>query len=602
MTRNPPATWFGRPARLLTIVVALVGILALNALPLGEAQAQKKAAVKNAKDWTHHIDPDLGFGGTNEIDLINKEIAKAWKDNEITPSERCSDFEFIRRASLDIIGRIATIDELKVYMKKDPPKFRRSRLIARLLKSDEFAHNWANRWTTLLLTRSAPEVTRKQMYLFLMDEFSKTNPSWAKTARELISATGSSNEKGQVNFVLMHMGEQIKNKASLGRFDMVPVTSRTIKLFMGLQIQCSQCHNHPFTDRWQQHHFWDINGFFRQADAPNGRPQFVDRKNNNNEVMRGNFTLSDNSKFNVDGLIPYEPRNATLKFTSPRFIDQPQTRLPKNPAKTRRQLLAEFVTKSPYFGKAFVNRVWGHFMGMSFTKTGPADFGEHNPISHPELLEKLGKSWAENYDHDPRQLIWWICNSDAYQLNSVANKTNDSRDAERLFGRMLLKAMTPEQLFESVVVATQPKFTNNTDDRDKARKEFLERLVVNFGDDEGNEQTFNGTVVQSLLLMNSKELNNAIRIPDKKGTGSGTLAKALMHPTSEQQLMYLYLAALNRPPTKRETQRILKNPNMILLPGIRRPTTVQEAYRFRAEYYQDIFWALLNSSEFYLNH
>ena len=123
----------------------------------------------------------------------------------------------------------------------------------------------------------------------------------------------------------------------------------------------------------------------------------------------------------------------------------------------RRKELAKFITTSPYFAKAFINRTWGHFFGKSFTKDNVDDFGEHNPVTNPELLDRLAEDWAKKYNHNPRELIRWICNSRAYSLASVANKTNDKPEDEVFFSRMLLKSMSPEQLFDSLMVATQAK-------------------------------------------------------------------------------------------------------------------------------------------------
>lgn len=536
--------------------------------------------------------PDVG--GLEQVTFINSEIERMWKENEITPAERCSDYEFIRRASLDIIGRIAKIDEIKQFL-SDPPKLRRSRLIERLLASDEFPHHFATTWTTLLLTRSAPKVTHDQMYLYLFDELAKKEPDWSKVATDLITATGDSNENGAVNFILMHMGEQIKDSpGDNGKFDMVPVTSRTTKLFLGLQTQCTQCHDHPFNDVWYQKHFWGINAYFRQANAPNGRPMMGNDKKN--EVMRGNYRLVDDTGLNKEGIVSYERRNAVLLYTKPRFLDG--TKISSTSKKTRREELAEMITTSPYFGKAFVNRTWGHFFGISFTKDSVDDFGEHNPISHPELLKKLGEDWSQKYKHNPRDLIRWICNSKAYGLSSVANKTNITRDSKRFFSRMLLKAMTPEQLFESLMVATQSQAASNSEDRKKLREQWLNRLVVNFGDDEGNEQSFNGTVVQALLLMNGKEINQAIS--DRK---NGTVANVLKQPgiTPQKAMAQLYLAALNRTPTQEEYAKIL-NSQMILMPRVGGPRTPQERVAYFADFYEDLFWAILNSNEFFLNH
>src|SRR5262249_29778593 len=142
----------------------------------------------------------------------------------------------------------------------------------------------------------------------------------------------------------------------------------------------------------------------------------------------------------------------------------------------------------------------------------------------------------------------------AYNLSSVANKTNEKAETEPFFSRMLLKAMSPEQLFESLIVATQAEMFESKDNRKKIREQWMKNLTANFGDDEGNEVTFNGTVVQALMMMNGDDINKAISSKEK---GTVALAVATKHSTGAV-LDYLYKAALNRPPTAREAAKILE--------------------------------------------
>lgn len=524
-------------------------------------------------------------GGADQVAFINEQIEKGWADNKLEPAARCSDFEFIRRVSLDLIGRIAKTSEIETFM-SDPPRERRSKLIERLLESEEFPNHFANLWTNMLLTRSAPKVNHDQMHLWLYEQFEKKDASWAKVMHGLITATGDTNENGAVNYILAHLGEEIKGDGrENGRYDMVPVTSRTTKLFLGLRVQCTQCHDHPFNDEWRQSHFWGVNAFFRQVD-PSGRPGMMMKKG----MAKSKFTVKDNTAFNTEGIVPYERRNGLVQFSKAVFLNG--TKLsPK--AANRREELAQFILKSEYFAKVMVNRTWGHFMGRAFTKDAD-DFGEHSPVSNPELLNKLAKDWATKYNHDPRALVRWVCNSKPYSLSSVANETNDKSDAEPFFSRMLLKAMTPEQLFESLMVATESKAAQSKDKRKEMREKWLSKLVVTFGDDEGSETTFNGTVVQALLMMNGAEINTAIMDKD-----NGTVALILKRRgiTAQKAMHDLYIAALNRPPSAEEYSRILR-PQMMNLPRLNRP----HDRTFFLGFYQDLFWALLNSNEFILNH
>ena len=589
--------------------------LVLAFTPEAPAQAKKDDAKAETKETEPEINTDPKFrdvmvgnaGGIEQVAYINELIEKGWKENKVAPSPRCTDYEFIRRASLDIVGRIATLKEISQFM-ADPPERRRSLLIERLLKGPEFGENFGNLWTVMLLTRSGSQkVHQEQMREWLAEEFnnpirgSDHKDGWADTAKELISATGVTNDKPAVNFILHHLGEPIPQaeQSVEGKFDMVPVTSRTTKLFLGLRTQCVQCHDHPFNGEWEQKHFWGINAFFRASDAPLGRPQGMTPQKKGKGIKElARRDLVDRTDLNSDGKVKYERRNATIYFTKASFLDG--KRIPEDASGSRREQLAKFVTNSPYFGKVFVNRMWHHFFGKSFTKDAPDDFGEHNPASHPELLDRLAEDWAKKYNHNPKDLVRWICNSRAYGLSSVAHKGNDKLEDEIFFARMLLKPMTPEQLFDSLTTATEAKLARELtgaekEKREKDREEWLDQLVVNFGNDEGEEGTFNGTVVQALMLMNGDKLNNAVMDPTL-GTVAAALRERATNPRKAMEK--LYLAALNRPPTAMEYAKILDNPKQRELPRV--PANAPSASW--AAYYQDIFWAILNSNEFILNH
>src|SRR5262249_10793492 len=192
----------------------------------------------------------------------------------------------------------------------------------------------------------------------------------------------------------------------------------------GLQTQCTQCHDHPFNPEWKQNHFWGVNAYFRQV-RREGQPP----PKNNRRAMETVVGLTDDPGFNTSGLVFFEKRNGVVLPTKPVFLDG--TKLDKSEAGTRRQELALLLTRSKYFPKAYVNRMWGHIFGRGFTNPVD-DFGEHNPPSHPELLEELGEKF-EKYGYDSKRLIRWLCNSDAYNLSSLANKSNEKSETDPFF-------------------------------------------------------------------------------------------------------------------------------------------------------------------------
>lgn len=519
---------------------------------------------------------------------INELLAKAWAANNLKASPRASDHEFLRRVYLDLIGRVATPAEVKDFEKDR----NRARLVWKLLYdkhyAEEYAKNWSNIWTVWLVTRTGDPIYREQLRVWLEEHFAKDG-SHKDMVEKLLTATGKTNDNGAVNYVLHNLGEQVPqaDQDRDGHFDMVPVTSRTTRLFLGLQTQCVQCHDHPFNPDWKQNQFWGVNVFFRQVERV-GTPNLM----RNNQAGAAVLELKDNTTWNREGLVSYEKRSGVMLYTKAVFLDGRKVELDGD-SPTRRQRLAELVTTHDNFGKALANRVWGHLFGRGLNEQSTVDdFGEHNKVVHAELLDVLAKEFTavtDGYEFnrynacDPKKLLYWICTSEPYNLSSVANTTNDKPEHEVLFSRMLLKSMSPEQLFESLTTATNMGQT--LEERKKQKEQWMRKLVQNFGDDEGNEITFNGTVVQALLMMNGQEINDAIKNKDK-----GTVAEiAKKVRTPQAAIAELYVAALNRRPEAWEVDKIMK---------------VGNKYKDTRSFYflHDVFWALLNSNEFILNH
>jgi hypothetical protein len=528
-------------------------------------------------------------GDTAEmIKLIDESLKTAWDANKVTPSARCDDYEFVRRASLDIIGRIATPAEIETYL-KDPAKERRKELIERLLKHPDYAKNWANIWANWLLTRSGAFGRgdyHERMALWLEDQYADNKP-YHEIVKALLTAEGKNTDNGAVNFILAHVGDAVPaaEVRERGQFEMVPITARISRLFLGIQTQCVQCHDHPFDTKLKQSHFWGINAFLHQVKR-DGTPPVP----GNRAMAFPALTLRDDSTVNEDAQVFYETRNAKLLPARATFLDGSKLttenkggkKVPLQ-GKARREELARLVVEHPNFAKAAVNRMWAHFFGKGFVNPID-DFNEKSEVSHPELLEELGKRYR-HYGFDQKKLIRWICNSEAYNLSCVANKSNEKPDAEPLFSRMLLKAMSPEELFDSLMVATG---SVNKEQRRELRGRWQDNLITNFGDDEGNEVSFNGTVVQALMMMNGDDLNKAIA----PGKDEGNVAKIVKdrRGNGKAVIQDLYLLTLNRPPTAKELEKIARA----------LPMRVPEKEALAP--FQDLLWALLNSNEFMLNH
>ena len=611
---------------------------------------------------------------------INHYIAEGWEKAGIKkPAAKATDLEFHRRVFLDLIGRIPTALEVLAF-EQDKATDKRAKLVRRLLYgamnekgveipykvaingkmqvvvpeankpyTEEYSDHWADMWTVWLMSRTTHPTYREQMQSWLAVQFSKNIPH-NELVKLLIGASGATNQNSAVNFVLHHLGEKPTLGTDPGYMDAVPITSRITRLFTGLQTQCTQCHDHPFNKEWIQSDFWGTNAFFRQTRRsanPTPRPG----TGNNNMMVFAQVTLSDDDGVNKESRVFFERRDGKLMSSKPTFLkDYAQAdrgefstkKLPGDMAgKTRRQLLAEYVVQHDNFAKAYVNRMWGHLFGRGLNKEPTIDdFGSHNEVVHPELMEKLAGDFAK-YGYDSKALLEAICTSDVYGLSHVANKDYADEKYNPYFARMPLKALSPEVLHKSLVQAT--KSADEVIDKKVGRnnlENWLEKLVRNFGDDEGNELTFNGTVVQALLMMNGSELNSAIK---KKGSNvvDGIMARhkklqgrALSHAVIDD----LFITTVNRHATPKELAALTDVQDGIIVPKRDEPPktgaipstgTVPTAGPAKPPakppvgtkpmgkvpgevifgtaatdpiFYQDVFWALMNTTEFMLNH
>jgi hypothetical protein len=592
-----------RPGRGWSSLVAalLLGGLTLAALS-GAVLAAKAPTEKEPPkeephklpEFKHAIDPKTpNFNEvTDAVKTINEKLEANWAKNKIAPTAYVNDFEYIRRASLDIIGRIARPEEIHEYM-QDPADIRRSRLVNRLLSSEDYVRHWANLWGNWLLTRSGPfgrGKYKEELTVWLEDKLANpTKYSYADMVRLLITAEGENTKNGNANFILAHVGENVPqaHRSEDGQFEMVPITSRLTRVFLGIQVQCAQCHDHPFHSGIKQKHFWGINAYLRQVVRVGNLPMM------NNRDTPGPLSLKDNTSVCKDGEVFYEQRNGVILTQKAEFLPSGNAKVGRrlDPEKTgiaRREALAEALIEHENFTRAIINRMWAVFFGRGFVNPID-DFNDNNQPSNPELLNDLALRF-KNYNYDAKKVIRWICNSNAYHLSCVANKSNDKQEHESLFSRMTLKAMSPEQLFESLMVATRAEAAESKDNKKQARDRWLGSLISNFGDDEGNEVNFNGTVVQALMMMNGEDINNAIARKEK-----GTVALAMKGGNNQRIINELYIAALNRPPSAREMSAIVS-----LFPL--RAKFQKDDYQNPGRRYEDLFWALLNSNEFMLNH
>ncbi len=529
--------------------------------------------------------------GIPQVKYINDQIAAGWADAGLKPADVATDGEWCRRVHLDVIGRIPSLTELKAYLADSSPG-KQAALVERLLGEDhvdEYARHWTDIWTTVLIGRDVENrmVNRPGMRQYLRRSFSKNLP-YDRFMEELVTATGSNTNRkeaegfnGAVNFLSGKMED-----------NGVQATAKTAQVFLGLQVQCTQCHNHPF-NKGKQNQFWEFNAFFRQARSlrrfgGTREVQWIELVDEDFPGEGGNAEEAE---------LYYELRNGLMKVAYPVFIDGTEvsrsgympraledgTKIGAN----RRQELAALIKASPLMPKAIVNRMWSHFLGYGFTKPVD-DLGEHNAPSHPELLDGLAERFRQQ-SFDLKELIRWIVLSRPYSLSSKTAKGNQGDDPalgeKPKFSHFYLRQMRAEELYESLLTATEADQAKGGEAAAKKKDQWLSQFVIAFGTDEGDDATtFNGSIPQILMMFNGDLVKQATSTG--KGGFLDRVAKSDLKNAAK--ITTLYQAALARVPSAKEVAAA----NEML--AARKGDAIGAL--------QDIWWAVLNSNEFIINH
>ena len=520
-----------------------------------------------------------------QIETINQLIERGWTDNGLRPSPEATDAEWCRRVYLDLIGRIPTREELQKFVDDRSPQ-KKDRLVDLLLNDDqyveEFARNWTTIWTNILIGRTGGNdrnsmISRAGMQKYLRDSFARGKP-YDRMVHELVTATGTAapgSEKfnGAVNFLIDKVNDE----------DGAQATAATSRIFLGLQVQCTQCHNHPFND-WKQQKYWEMNAFFRQTRTLRIGQSDMGRIG---ELIDQDYAGESRNPEEAD--LFYELRNGLIKIAFPVFVDG--TEISKSgylEEVNRRQELGRLMLESEYLDKAIVNRMWAHFLGYGFTKPVD-DLGPHNPPSHPELMDYLAEEFR-NYQYDLRELIRWIVLSKPYSLSSRRINSNQSDDPELgatpRFSHFYLRQMRAEELYESLQIATQAGNRGSYEEQEARKNRWLQQFSRAFGTDEGDETTsFNGTIPQTLMMFNGEMIRQA---------------------TSAERGSLLYQLAND------EKSSFKKKVNQLFLAGLARSATAKEMRLAQqlvaarqgdvAEGLRDLWWVVLNSNEFIFNH
>jgi hypothetical protein len=507
---------------------------------------------------------------------INRLVRQMWDEHSAQPSESATDAEWCRRAYLRLVGRIPTVSELELFTSSGNLD-KRDKLLDQLLASREFSENWASIFTNILIGRTGGTgegelATRDGLRQYLETALVNGKP-YNEIVYELLAAEGSNSAgsddyNGAVNFLL-----------SVHDAQGTLATARACQALLGRQIRCVQCHDHPTDDGWRQRDFWAMNAFFRQMhvqrDPQTGASRLVDID------FKGEGTGDL-----AEAEIYYEDLSGYQRAAYPAFPGAPE--ISKSGAvaeSSRRRVLAELVASSDGLSRALTNRVWAQFFGFGFTRPID-DMGPHNPPTHPELVELMAEQFAA-HQYDLRALVRWVAASEPFGLSSRtrADQLADLPEAggTPLFSRYYTRRLEPEEVYNSLLVAAR------TPGRESAGllqnpQEWLGQFAQNMDTDEGNERVaFSGDLRQSLAMMNGPLMRQVT------GTAEGTVLRRVIDSqmSAAEKVEHLFLASVARKPTKKELDVSLK-----MIASRDKPAAAL----------QDIWWALLNSSEFILDH
>jgi hypothetical protein len=474
---------------------------------------------------------------------IDARISAGWKG--VRPAARADDAEFLRRVYLDIAGKIPPVSEARRFLGERAPD-KRERLIESLLDGPAYVAHFSTRWRLLLAPETESNL-RQRAALPMLEEWLRRqlakNVGFDQVVRSLLvtpldDPRRSPNDPSPRAFFL---GRETKPE---------DLAASATRLFLGGRLECAQCHNHPFA-HWKREEFWSQAAFFASPERD----------------------AAATSLLTIPG---------TQKVVRPRFLGGSDVapRADRSP----REVFADWLVRpdNPYFARAAVNRLWGHFFGAGLVNPVD-DFTEANPPSHPELLEELAREFADHH-FDVKFLIRALTLSNAYQLSGTAGESASANP--RLFHRMALKSLTPEQLFDSLAQATGYREPTSTRQRllesGTPRQQFLARFPRN-----ENLTDPSASIPQALAMMNGPLVARLTDLAESRTLSA--VANAPFMDTRER-VETLFLAALTRKPLGDEASRFV--------PYVDRGGASGDCKEALA----DVFWALLNSGEFVLNH
>jgi hypothetical protein len=509
--------------------------------------------------------------------LLADEVFASKSPSELAP--RVNDAAFLRRVWLDIVGDIPTPEHVTAFL-LDPAPEKRERVVRELLDNPQYGQNWARYWRDVILTRKLEDraaIVANPVVVTLTEKFNR-NEGWDEIAAEFITASGDVRENGTT---AIHTAQDARTEETAAEMS---------RIFLGIQIQCCQCHDHPY-DHWKREQFHEFAAFFprlalRPIQTPtrrsfeviaDDRPAPRRRMNPDTEGRRGTpeHYMPDLNDPAAQGTL-MKP-----KF----FLTSAMVPLGSTDAE-RRGAVAEWMTENPWFATAFVNRMWAELVGEGFYEPID-DIGPDRTPSAPKTVEFSSRSFAES-GYDVKWLFRTICATDAYQRECRPRRETDGTP----FAATVAQPLRSDQLFNAILTAADVDEAAQAEPRGRRRgmgemmpygRNATPRAAfeVAFGFDPSEpREAITSSIPQALAMMNSPRLNLAVR-----AIGDETVLGRLLEQIDDNSALVeeLYLRTLSRPPTKDE----LKTARLFFRTGNNR-TAVAE----------DLFWALLNSSEF----
>jgi len=491
-----------------------------------------------------------------EANFIDTLVHGKLEKLQILPSAGTDDATFLRRASLDIIGRLPTAEASRRFL-EDKAGDRRAKLVDRLLKRPEYADYWALKWSDLL------KVDRLKLghepaydyYRWIREQFAANTPIDQFT-RQLLTASGPLRENPQAIFY-KSIGNPGNRAAVISQ------------VFLGMRIECAQCHHHPY-DRWGQTDYWGMQAFFTQVGFKPGPTGESIRTSGSPETKH--------------------PRTGQLIYAHALDTDMPDA----HPEGDRRRVLAEWMTgsKNQYFARNIANRVWAHLLGRGLVEPVD-DVRLTNPPSNPELLDALADHLVSS-KFDLHALFRTITASNAYQRSTESNETNQ-RD-EQNYSRFLLKRLDAEVLLDAITDTTGvPEKFPGTPAGYRAVQLWDSQVPHYFLKLFGRpyrvsacacERAVEPTVGQILHVMNSPQIQKKI------AHAGGRIAKLVRESTDNDYVIEeLYLTFFSRFPETSERK--------VALAHFQQASSQK---RTRSEAAEDLAWSMLNSLEFLFNH